>query len=240
MDDRDLLNLIRQRKTCRAPFDEERPVEPSALRLVLEAAACAPTAHNMQNFEVLAVDDKDLLLELSGLESQVSPIFVQENYRHVSMTEEELRQKKTGFLADQFPASWLTEEAREGKFSPPPGKLGGQVRRGPVLLFILYDPANRAPASEGDFLGVMSLGFVLENMWLMATACGLAFQIISSLGNPPLSEEVKTMLGVPQHLKLVFGCRLGYPAAEDRSPLPVRRDVDGFTHHNRYADFAHE
>jgi hypothetical protein len=32
------------------------------------------------------------------------------------------------------------------------------------MLFVVYDPAKRAPASEGDFLGALSLGYVMENM----------------------------------------------------------------------------
>jgi hypothetical protein len=33
-----------------------------------------------------------------------------------------------------------------------------------ALLVILFDPSKRAPASEGDVLGMMSLGCVMENM----------------------------------------------------------------------------
>jgi nitroreductase len=180
------------------------------------------------------VDDRSILLELSELESQVSSLFIQENYRYVSLTEDELIRKKTGFLSNQFPPSWLSADAQEGKVSQPAAKLGGQVRRGPVMLFVLYDPTLRAPASEGDFLGAMSLGFMLENIWLMATACGLGFQIISSLGNEPLSGEIKKILDIPPSLKLVFGCRLGYPSAEDKYRLRVCRDVEDFVHFNRY------
>jgi nitroreductase len=234
MDEQELLQLIKQRKTSRAPFDENRPIEPSALRRILEAAACAPTAHNMQNFEIVVVDDKAALAGLSELESSLSPTYVRENYSQVSMTEDELRRRKTGFLANQFSAEWLTPEARDGKLTPPPSKLGGQIRRGPVLLLALYDPARRAPASEGDFLGVMSLGFMLENMWLMTTAQGIGFQIISAMGNEPLASEIKALLGIPAHLRLVFGCRLGYLSKEDRYRLRVCRDVEDFVHHNKY------
>ncbi|MDR0468544.1 MAG: nitroreductase family protein, partial [Peptococcaceae bacterium] len=89
MREQELLKIIRERKTCRAPFDEDCPIDPSVLRQILDAAACAPTAHNIQNFKIVVVDDRSILLELSELESQVSSLFIQENYRYVSLTEDE-------------------------------------------------------------------------------------------------------------------------------------------------------
>jgi len=228
-----LLQLIKERKSSRGPFDEHRPIDPAIIHDILEAATWAPTAHNMQNFEIVVVDDKSVLEELSELESTVSTTFVQENYRQLSFSEDELKRKKTGILANQFPPAWLTEEAQQGKFPPSISKLGEQVRRGPVLLLILYDPNRRAPASEGDFLGVMSLGFMLENMWLTATEHDVGFHIVSAFGNEPLSGEVKKLLNIPHALNVTLGIRLGYPVGDDHR-LRVRRDLDGFVSFNRY------
>ena len=233
MNEQALLQLIKERKSTRAPFDGNRPIDPVVLQIILEAATWAPTAHNMQNFEIVVIDDKSILTKLSELKSAVSPVFLQENYRQLSFTEEELKKKKTGILANQFPPAWLTPEAQQGKMNQPASKLGEQVGNGPVLLLILYDPNQRAPASEGDFLGVMSLGFMLENVWLMATAQGLALHIISAFGNEPLSSEVKKMLDIPSSLQITLGVRLGYPL-KDTHRLRVRRDVKDFVSFNKY------
>jgi len=235
MEEQDILELIKGRKSSRMPFDENRPIDPAVLKMILEAAAWAPTAHNMQNFEIVVVDDKSVLTELSKLKSPVSPVFIQENYPQLSFSEDEWKERKTGILAEQFPPEWLSEEARQGKLQPPASELGEQVRRGPVLLIILYDPNRRAPASEGDFLGVMSLGFMLENMWLTAAAYGIGFHILSVLGNEPLAAEVKKTLGIPRHLHIALSCRLGYPA-NDPPRLRVRRDLEDFVRYNRYED----
>jgi nitroreductase len=56
-------------------------------------------------------------------------------------------------------------------------------------------------------------------------------QIVSSLGSAP---EVKKVLGIPEGLRIAFSCRLGYPAEEPAEYLRVRRDVEDFTHFNRY------
>ena len=233
MNEQEILDLMKRRQSTRRPFDADRPIDPAVLRMILEAATWAPTAHNMQNFEIVAVDDKSVLTQLSELKSAVSSVFIQENYEQLSFTEDELKEKKTGIYAGQFPPAWLAPLAREGKLEQPPEKLGEQVRNGPVLLLILYDPSRRAPASEGDFLGVMSLGFMLENMWLIAAAQGVGFHIISPLGNEPLASEIKEMLNIPAPLRLTLGVRLGYPAGEDIH-LRVRRDVEDFASHNQY------
>jgi len=235
MDTQDLLRLIKERKSSRELFDENRPIDPAVLQNILEAATWAPTAHNMQNFEIVVVDDKSILKQISELGSAISPVFLRENYPQLSFSEEELRQRKTGILGNQFPPAWLSEEAQAGKLTPPPGKLGEPIRRGPVLLLIVYDPNRRAPASEGDFLGVMSLGFMLENVWLMAAAQGVGLHVISAFGNEPLSGEVKKLLNIPSELELTLGIHLGYPVGDDQGPR-VRRDVEDFVSYNRYED----
>jgi len=54
----DILKLIQTRHSARMPFDPDRPVAKSDLQQILEAGRWAPTAHNMQNYEILVVDDK--------------------------------------------------------------------------------------------------------------------------------------------------------------------------------------
>ena len=234
MNEQELLQLMKQRKSSRIPFDGNRPINSGVLQTILEAATWAPTAHNMQNFEIVVVDDKSVLTKLSELKSTVSSVFIQENYRQLSFTEDELETRKTGILASQFPSVWLTPEAQQGKLNQPASKLGEPVSTGPVLLLILYDPNRRAPASEGDFLGVMSLGFMLENLWLMATAQGVGLHIISAFGNEPLSSEVKELLNIPPALTIALGLRLGYPKEDDHR-LRVRRDIADFVRFNQYS-----
>jgi len=102
----------------------------------------------------------------------------------------------------------------------------------------VYDSRKRAPASEGDVLGVLGLGCVMENMWLVAQELGVGFQIMSVFGDyRGVGEEVKRILGIPDYMKISFACRLGYPAsAPARKSLRVRRDVGTFAHHNRFGN----
>jgi len=225
-----ILKIIQERSSMRMPFDMQRPVAQEDLQQILEAGRWAPTAHNMQNFEIIIIDDKTVLEEISDIKSTVSEIFIQENYQQLSFSEEELLQKKVGILGSMFPPSWQTPGvkpvAAEGGSRPFPIC--------PTLLILLYDPRKRAPASEGDFLGAISLGCMVENLWLEATALGIDFHIVSTLGNGTVETEVKRILGVPEPLKIVFGIRLGYAVEPPAHYLRVRREVEDFSHHNIY------
>jgi len=224
----DVLEQIRQRQSDRVPFDQERAVPEQDVRKILEAGSWAPTAHNMQNFEVVVVDDPAVLSEIAAIRRPISEEFIRENYEQLSFSEEELIRKKVGLLATTFPPFMRTPGAEIPKEGAAP------FLPAPVLLVVLYDPRRRAPASEGDFLGIMSLGCIMENMWLAAKSLGIGFHIVSALSSPPLAKVVRNILGIPAHLQIAFTVRLGYPAVPRGTYLRVRRDVESFAHQNRY------
>jgi len=58
------------------------------LRRILEAGRWAPTAHNMQDYEVVVIDDK-LLRALGNIKSQPSAEFIRENYQQLSHSRKE-------------------------------------------------------------------------------------------------------------------------------------------------------
>jgi nitroreductase len=227
---RELLNTIRKRQSARIPFDSERPVVKKDLGQILEAGRWAPTAHNMQNFEIIIIDDKKVLSALEGVKSTVSETFIQENYQQLSFSEEELLQKKVGILGTVFPKTWRTPGYKPNKDTD----SRRPIQISPVLLVVVYDPDRRAPASEGDFLGIVSLGCVMENMWLMANSLGISFHVVSAIGTDPVEKEIKSILNIPDHLKIPFAFRLGYPASPPAKYMRVRRDIKDFVHHNRF------
>ena len=229
----ELLELMQSRSSQRMPFDLQRPVAGEHLAGILEAARWSPTAHNMQNFEIVFVDDRQVLEAIESLERPISETFIRENYQQLSFSEDELRQKKTGLLATRFPPSWRNPDFRLDELDDDElASMRRPLPASPVLLVVVYDPSRRAPASEGDFLGIVSLGCVMENMWLAAESMGIGMQIVSSLGS---SVDLKRILGIPDDLVVAFSCRLGYPVSEPEGYPRVRRDVKDFAHRNRFA-----
>lgn len=234
-DGRDLFHVLRSRSSCRGPFDRRRPVQPAELRAILESLRWSPTAHNMQNFEIVAVDDTALLDEIGELRAAVSLDFLRESYALLCHSEEELAERKVGLLASSYPPEWRDPAAWEGSHpDPPEGRpLGERLLGAPLVLLFLFDVTRRAPGSAGDTLGLVSLGCVLQCAWLAAEALGLSMQVVSALAGPDVTPELKRLLEIPERLEVAFGARLGHPLAPEPPGLRVRRDVDQFTHYNR-------
>jgi len=179
----EVLRLIKERQSTRTPFDPGRPVANKDLRQILEAGRWAPTPHNMQNFEIIVVDDKKLLESLGNIKYPISNSFVEENYQNLSFSEEELLRKKAWLLGTFFPPALRTPGVKmdEATCEEVCSLWGRTIKTSPVLGVVVYNPKKRAPDSEGDFLGIIGLGCVLENMWLMAHSLGISLQIMSIL-----------------------------------------------------------
>ena len=232
-----LGRVIRNRHSERVPFDRERQLAEVDVQAILEAARWAPTAHNMQNFEIIVVDDTSTLAAIGRVRGGTSKDFIWENYAQLSFSEEELIQKGTGLLATMFPPSWRDPDGGfEQAADVEHGFLDETMRSCPLVMILLYDPRKRAPASEGDFLGIMSLGCVMENIWLTAETLGIGMQVMSVFSAQHVEGELRKILSIPDHLNIAFACRLGYPAAEPGRRVRVRRQIERFTHRNTFTD----
>lgn len=232
----DISTLIQERRSVRGPFDPERPVSMSDLQQILEAARWSPTAHNMQNFEILAIDAEEVLAQLGDISSPASEVFIRENYDQLSLSEEELLQKKVGILGTMFPAAWRTPGAKfdEVARESGPSFLRDTIKDSPTVLIVAYDARKRAPASDGDVLGFISLGCAMENMWLVAQSLSIGCQIMSVFSGNAVEKQVKQILDIPEYMKIGFAARLGYPASAAFKYVRVRRDLADFAHHNRF------
>ena len=92
----ELLKLMQDRQSSRMPFDDKHKIEKKDLQKILEAARWTPTAHNMQNFEIIVVEDEKILQTILKIKRPISETFIRENYNQLSFSEEELLKKKTG------------------------------------------------------------------------------------------------------------------------------------------------
>jgi nitroreductase len=232
----EILRTIQERQSARVPYDQNRQVSREDLQKILEAAKWTPTAHNMQNFDIIVVDDKSVLEKIGSIKSKISEEFLRENYEQLSFSKEELLKKKTGILGSMFPPEWVDpEKIHEAVKKASPMPLTQSIRGSPTLLIVIYDSRKRAPASHGDILGFISLGCLMENMWLMAQSLGVSMQILSAFSAPPVETEIKKLLEVPDQMKIAFTCRVGYPSGAGKY-LRVRRDTEDFAHHNKYGN----
>ena len=232
-----LLELMRQRQSSRVLFDPKRKILKKDMDQILEAGRWAPTAHNMQNYEIIIVDDKKILEAISNIKSSISLTFIKENYKQMSFSKEELKEKGTGVLGTMFPLAWRNPDIKAEDLGPDDHNnfMAEEIKSSPVLGIVIYDSTKRAPASENDFLGAISLGCVMENMWLMANSLGIGFHILSALSEGNISGKLHKMLNIPKNMKIAYSFRLGYPVDSDKY-LRVRRKVDVFSYKNKYTD----
>ena len=230
---RDLLDIMWQRHSCRAAFDPDRGIGEHDLQRLLDAARWSPTVHNMQNFEIVVVDDKVKLGEISAIQLPPSETFQLDESLQLSLSEAESLQQKIGLSAAMFPASWHEPDPERTE----PGAerhtyLGRTISPCAALLIVVYD--RRLRNSEGDALGIMSLGCVMQNLWLMAESLGIRVQILSAVGQDEIADRVRRILAVPGHMDIAFAVRLGYPTTASESHFRVRRRIADFAHRNRY------
>jgi len=92
----DALKFIQGRQSSRGPYNSGQKVAKLYLLQILEAARWAPTPHNMQNFEIVIVDDVELLEQIVNLKHSISQSNISENFRNsdaYASSEEELIRK---------------------------------------------------------------------------------------------------------------------------------------------------
>jgi nitroreductase len=231
-----LLTLIQKRHSTRGRFDPDRAVTTQQVKLILEAARWAPTPDNMQNFSIVVVDDKDRLEAIAKIPAEMSETYLRETYEHVSFSESELSHRKTGTFAGIYPRAWTDPEAwnPESEARPRMTQLGKAVLQPQVLLVVLHDSALHSPDSKGDALGLMGLGCVMENMWLMSESEGLGMHVLTVFRDGAVERQVQNELQIPRPMKIAFACSLGYPASPAEPYLRVRRELEDFVHHNQF------
>ena len=231
-----LLTLIQKRHSTRGPFNPDRAVTTQQVKLILEAARWAPTPDNMQNFSIVVVDDKERLAAIANIPAEMSETYLRETYAHVSFTEAELAHNKKGTLANIYPRAWTDPEAwnPESDARSQLTQLGKAVLQPQVLLLVLHDSGLHSPDSKGDAIGLMGLGCVMENMWLMSESEGLGMHVLTVFRNGAVERQVQQELQIPAPMKIAFACSLGYPASTPIPYLRVRRDLEDFVHHNQY------
>jgi len=184
----------------------------------------------MQNFEIIVINDRKVLDQLGTITTYPSPDFIRRILNCCPMSEEELLQKKVGILGLGFPPAWRDREQLAAAMDDrTPGTLDETIKGSPAVLVVVYDTRKRAPASERDVLGMLSLGCVMENMWLMAQKLDIGFQIMSIFSVP-----CRRMSGISCRYRNTwrYHSQSGWVPSAQPDSLRVRRDSESFTYRN--------
>jgi nitroreductase len=223
--------LLEDRCSARAPYDSNRPVTRDELGYVIDAARWAPTTHNIQNFMLVVVDDPHVLAARSARWCRR-----RSSRRTISSCRIQRATTRSPHRHPRHAVPAVVADRRSGGGAPRrvTRVVGGDRWRADRDR-LLFDPTVRAPASEHDVLGMISLGCVLENMWLAAHASRLDVQVASAFAGDTTEPQVKRMLAVPEPWRIAFALRLGHAVAPADQQHRVRRLAAEFVHHNRFA-----
>jgi nitroreductase len=176
------------------------PVPEGTVEKIIEVARWAPSGFHTQPWEFVAVADKDIRGKIVEILEQNSPPIANPD-------------EKDGTA----PASF---------------------RVAPVFIFALCDwrayvglPFNMNkddPIVASIFCSSMASTFLY--MHLAAAALGLSSQWYSAAGSPATEKPIRSLIGIPEDLKIYDLMILGYPAAP---PVPKEvRDIKSILHWN--------
>jgi nitroreductase len=175
-------------------------VPAAALAAMLEAVRWAPSAANRQPWEVIVLSDRTLQRELRAA-------FVEE-------------------AAERAPRYRVVTERQ------------ADLLLAPLVLAVCGDERTKGSYINADGIGpgvqeelfLLTMGAAIENLLLMATACGLTSTWIARAARVP---RVRELLGVPPWLRVVALVALG-TGSPPRSTEHMRRQIEEKVHDNRF------
>lgn len=205
LDPLQLLGLLRERRSSRSGYLEDRPVSDEQVGLLLEAARAAPSAGNAQPWEFIVIRDRDMRRRIAEL------------FKRQLQDKMELERTIRGHAKVGGSIGWL--------FAPVLILCLGDPRTS--VSFPLRTQEDKA---ESHFYS--SLANALLQMMLMAECMGLGTQYISDVSSPYFSLMLKHLLDIPRELKVYHLMPVGYVSV--RGQPSSRRPLDEMVHHERY------
>lgn len=236
----DFFEVVDRRKTTNGPFLEDK-VSREHQRLLVEAAARAPSTFNSQPWRFVLIDDEATIGRIATI-SRDSMRYVMEGgsfWRDYSkwwrFSEEEMERERTGMLFDKMPRVLkpFARYVRTGTGQQVMNRAGVPktlsednyrlVAGSPLLMAVLLEKDWYRAGEIPSFYSVFSMGAAMENVWLTTVELGMGIQFISfPMEAPGRWEEIGTLLEKPEELELMALYRLGYvppPEEEKRNRI---------------------
>ena len=205
LDPLQLLGLMRERRSSRSGYLEDRPVSDEQVSLLLEAGRAAPSAGNAQPWEFIVIRDRDMRHRIAEL------------FKRQLQDKMELERTIRGHAKVGGSIGWL--------FAPVLILCLGDPRTS--VSFPLRTQEDKA---ESHFYS--SLANALLQMMLMAECMGLGTQYISDVSSPYFSLMLKHLLDIPRELKVYHLMPVGYVSVKGQPSS--RRPLEEMVHHERY------
>ncbi len=232
----EFFEVIQRRRTTNGPFLPD-PVKPEHQRLLVEAAAMAPSHFNSQPWRFVLVDEREKIEEIARIGGGSMRRLMEEGtfwkrYRpYFRFSEEEMEERRDGIFIDQMPSVLKpfrkqifsgTGQAIMNRFGVPK-TLGEDNRKlvagAPLILAVLLDRNEYRPGELSGFYSLFGMGAAVENIWLATVELGMGIQFISTpMEIPENWRKIEQLLEVPDDLALMALYRLGYVPSDAKRP----------------------
>lgn len=224
----DLLEAIQKRKTTNG-FFLDKEVSREHMELLVKMSSHSPSHFNSQPWRFVLVQDKSIIKKIGRIAGQSMTQLMDDGrfwkqYRkYFRFSEEEMEQTKNGIHIDRLPA--FLKPFAKSIFSETGGKiismlkvskiLGGdeekRISTSPLLFAITLTKDEYKPNELSGFYSVISMGAVIQTLWLVTTSIGMGMQFISTPGEfPERWKEISGILNVPDDHELMAIFRMGY------------------------------
>ena len=245
----DLYEAIRKRHTTNSAF-ADRAIDPAHKRMILELAARAPSHFNSQPWRFVVVEDAERRRQLGQIAGESMRLLMEEGRfwqqyrRYFRLSAEEVGATRDGIHIDNIPpvlrpfAKYLFTERGASMMNTfqVPRVLGNDARKlvenAPMLLGIALSYEVYQPGELTGLYTLISLGAVVQTIWLAATSLGIGMQFVSTPQEIPEQwARVGALLGVPEGFELMILFRLGYEDPAIKRPTidwssPQRKGID--------------
>jgi nitroreductase len=249
-----IFDAITQRRSHRGTF-QNRPIDTADLEKLIEAARWTPSPFNVQPWELVLIreaEGKAALAEVTEraiVEQFKDAKFLDDNSRWMRLTEADLKALGDGvLLTDHVTLPKLLQDAPDkllegvlknaksftllghlGAGKIPAKEIATQVREAPLLMLITMNCKRYPPGDGGTRWMWLSMGMLIQNVLLAATALGIGVQFVS----PPLEravdrEQVRQLFNIPTSHEVITLLRIGY--VEENSGSSVRLQPSEFVH----------
>ena len=249
-----VFDAITQRRSHRGTF-QNRAIDTADLEKLIEAARWTPSPFNVQPWEFVLIQEAEGKAALADVTARAiveqfkDAKFLDDNSRWMRLTETDLKKLGDGvLLTDHVTLPKLFQEAPDkllegllknakaftllghlGAGKIPAKEIAAQVREAPLLMLVTMNCKRYPPGDGGTRWMWLSMGMLIQNLLLAATALNIGVQFVSApLERHTDREQVRQLFNIPTSHEVITLLRMGY--IEEKSGDSVRLQPSEFVH----------
>jgi len=232
----DIFETIVNRRTTNNAF-ASRKVSDEHIEMLIKMASHAPSHFNSQPWRFIVVTDETMIKKIAKVagDSMIQLMedgrFWKQYMKYFRFSEDEIEKTKDGIHIDHLPS--VLKPFVRTIFSEKGGKVMAKLKvphilgkdeeklvaSSPVLFVILLTKDEYKKEELSGFYSVISMGAVIQNLWLTTTALGMGMQFISTPGEIPENwNKITGYLNIPDTYEMCAIFRMGYVDPEMKRP----------------------